>query len=82
MTQLNQVLEYLQFHGEGSDCKIAKATGLRVEDVRSHFSQLAADQTAMTCRLIKYEKEQEIEEILCRLIGFDRPYKPLRRAKT
>lgn len=72
---MNEILEYLAGHGEGADTEIARATGIPLADVRLHLSELVSRQAILACRSIRFEQGMEIEEMICRMIGFSRPIK-------
>lgn len=73
---MNEILEYLADNGEGADAEIAMKTGIPLTDVRLHLSELVAQQAVLACRSIRFEQGKEIEEMICRMIGFTRPIKP------
>jgi len=79
---MKEILEYLADHGEGADSEIAMATGIPLADVRIHLSELVSRQAVLACRSIRFEQGKEIEEIICRLIGFSRPIKRSGKAKV
>jgi hypothetical protein len=64
---MNEILQYLEMHGERLDTEIAHATGIALSNVRLHLLELAAKRTIMACRSIKFVKGNKIEEISCRL---------------
>lgn len=79
---MKEILEYLADHGEGTDAEIAMATEISLADVRLHLSELASQHLVLACRSIRFEQGREIEEIICRMIGFTRPIKPGKKTRT
>lgn len=79
---MEEILEYLADHGEGSDSEIAVATGLSLTDVRFHLSELASRNAVLACSSIRFEQGKAIEEMICRLVGYSQPIKPRKKPKT
>lgn len=79
---MKEILEYLANHGEGSDSEIAMATDIPLADVRRHLSEMVSQQTILACRSIRFKEGEEIEEIICRLIGFSHPIKREGKSKA
>lgn len=79
---MEEILEYLADHGEGSDSEIAIATGIPLTDVRFHLSELVSRQAILACSSIRFEQGQAIEEIICRMVGYSQPIKPRKKPKV
>jgi len=79
---MKEILQYLKTHGEQMDTAIAKATGITLENVRLHLTELAAKREIMSCYSTRYEKGKKIEGIRCRLTGFTPPAKPGAKPKV
>jgi hypothetical protein len=79
---MKEILEYLADFGEGSDLEIAIATELPLADVRLHLSELVAQQAILACRSIRFEQGEEVEELICRMIGYSRPIKRSSKPKA
>jgi hypothetical protein len=79
---MEEILEYLADHGEGTDSEIARATGIPLTDVRSHLSELVSRQAVLACSSIRFEQGLAIEEMICRMVGYSQPIKPRKKTKT
>ncbi len=80
---MHEILQYLTKHtGERLDSEIAKATGISLQSVRRHVTELSASGKVMTCRLTRFEDGKSIEGWLCRLSGYIPPAAPGRKPKT
>lgn len=79
---MKEILEYLADFGEGSDLEIALATEIPLAEVRRHLSELVARQAILACRSIRFEQGEEVEEMICRMIGYSRPIKRSSKPKT
>jgi DNA-binding IclR family transcriptional regulator len=77
-----EILQYLKTHGERLDTEIAEATGLSLDEVRLHLSELAAKGEVMACLSTRFEKGKKIEGISCRLAGYIPPAAPGRKSKS
>jgi DNA-binding IclR family transcriptional regulator len=60
---MNEILQYLQKHGERLDSEIAEAAGLSLSKTRLHLAELAAKGEVMVCDSIRFEKGKKIEGI-------------------
>jgi len=79
---MNEILQYLKKHGEQIDTDIAKATGISLENVRIHLTELTAKREIMSCHSIRFVKGKKVEGIRCRLTGFTPPSKPGAKPKV
>ena len=55
-----KILQMLTKQGERLDIEIAKTIGLPLNDTRAYLEEMTADGRIMSCRIIRYEGEQEI----------------------
>jgi DeoR/GlpR family transcriptional regulator of sugar metabolism len=79
---MNPILQYLEKHGERLDAEIAAATGISLSKVRLDVSELAANRQVMVCHSIKFDKGKQVENIICRLVGYIPPATPGRKSKA
>jgi hypothetical protein len=79
---MNEILQYLETHGEQLDTAIAIAMGMSLAKVHFHLSELAAKKEIMSCHSIRFEKGKKIEGIKCRLAGYIPPTAPGRKSKV
>lgn len=79
---MKEILQYLKTHGERLDKEIAVATGIPLDKVRLHLTELADKREVMACHSIRYEKGKKIEGIRCRLTGYIPPAAPGRKSKA
>ena len=79
---MNEILRYLEKHGEKLDAEIAEAAGLSLAKTRLHLTELAAKGSVMLCDSIRFEKGKKIEGIRCRVSGYIPPASPGRKSKA
>ena len=79
---MNEILQYLNKHGEKLDMEIAVATGISLTNVRLHLSELAAKREIITCHLTGFEKGKKVEGISCRIAGYIPQAAPGRKSKA
>lgn len=72
---MNEILKYLQKHGERSDKEIAEAIGISLANVHLHLAELKSKGEIMLCQSTKFVKGKGIESIICRIAGFIPPTK-------
>jgi predicted transcriptional regulator len=73
---MNEILQYLNKHGERSDKEIAQATGISLANVHLHLEELKTKNQIMVCHLTKFVKGKGVESIICRISGFTPPASP------
>lgn len=78
---MNEILQYLNKHGQKLDIDVAEATGISLTDVRFQLSELAAKGKIMTCQLTRYENKKIFKGISCRIAGYIPPVAPGRKPK-
>ncbi len=66
---MNEILQYLKMHGERLDTEIARFTGIALDNVRLHLSELATKGEIIACRSIKFEMGEKVEGLKCRLLS-------------
>lgn len=79
---MNEILQYLKKHGEQLDTEIAEATGNSLTDVHLYLSHLVARGEIVVSRSIKFEKDKQIEGIICRIVGYIPPAAQDRKPKV
>ena len=79
---MNEILKYLNTHGERLDTELAEAMGMSLASVRKQLSSLSAEGEIMTCHTIRFEKGKQIEGISCRVAGFIPKAAPGRKSKV
>ncbi|HKE42545.1 MAG TPA: Lrp/AsnC family transcriptional regulator [Casimicrobiaceae bacterium] len=78
---MNQILQYLQKHGQRLDTEIAKDTGISLATVRERVATLRASGDVITCDLTRFENGKPIQAWVCRVSGYTPPAAPGRKAK-
>jgi hypothetical protein len=76
---LDTILKYLKTHGERLDSQIAADTGISLENVCRHVTELAARGEVIMCRTTRYLDDVQIEGMLCRIAGYIPPASPGRK---
>lgn len=79
---MKEILQYLKTHGERRDVEIAAAAGISLAAVHLLLAELSAKGEVMTCHSIRFEKNQKIESIICRIAGYVPPASPGRKSKA
>jgi DNA-binding Lrp family transcriptional regulator len=79
---MDQILQYLQKHGERLDAEIAKAANLSLSKTRLYLAELAAKGEIVAYHSTRYEEGQKIEGIRCRLSGITPKPSPGRKKKA
>lgn len=77
-----EILQFLKSHGERLDAEIAKETGISLEKVSRHLSELSAKGEVIMCRTTRYTDGKKIEGMLCRVAGYIPHASPGRKAKA
>lgn len=78
---MEKILQYLKDHGERLDAEIAAETGISLETVCLHLSELAAKGEVIMCRTTRYIDGKTTEGMLCRISGFVPQASPGRKSK-
>lgn len=73
------ILQHLKKHGQQLDSEIAKAIGVELPAVHESLTALAEQGEISKCSVIKYNKGEPVEGILCRLRGYIPPPAPGRK---
>lgn len=79
---MQEILQYLKDHGERLDSEIAAGTGMSLESVCRHVTELAARGEVIMCRTTRYHDDKKVEGMLCRVAGYIPPASPGRKAKV
>lgn len=79
---MNEILKYLNSHGEKLDSEIAEAMGLSLAKVHVQLAALSAEGEIMTCHTIRFVKGKQIEGISCRISGQIPKAAPGRKSKV
>ncbi len=77
-----EILQYLKDHGERLDSEIAQETGISLESVCVHLSELSAKGEVIMCRTTRFTDGKKIEGMLCRVAGYIPHASPGRKAKA
>ena len=78
----NEILKYLNTHGERLDTEIAEDMGLSLAKVHLQMSALSADGEIMTCHTIRFVKGKQVEGISCRISGHIPKAAPGRKSRV
>lgn len=79
---MEQILQYLQKHGERLDVEIAKASNLSLSKTRAYLTELAAKGKIVAYHSTRFEEGEKIEGIRCRLSGITPKPSPGRKRKV
>jgi DNA-binding IclR family transcriptional regulator len=77
---MEEILKYLRKNGERLDKDIATATGIPLETVRIHLTELSNKGEVMTCHSTRYVKGKKIEGLKCRVTGITPQAAPGRKS--
>jgi len=73
---MNEILKYLEKHGECIDAVIAEAMGIPLATVHIHLAELKAKRQIMTCDSTRFVTGKEFNTVICRISGYVPPAKP------
>ncbi len=79
---MQEILQYLKEHGEQLDAQIVAGTGMSLEKVRTHLTDLVAKGEVIMCQTTRYTEGKPIQGMLCRVAGYIPPASPGRKPKT
>src|SRR6266705_2114940 len=79
---LQEILKYLKDRGERLDSEIATDTGISLQNVRLHVSELSARGEVILCQSIRFNNGKRSEGLLCRIAGYIPPAAPGRKSKA
>ncbi|MGA9665873.1 MAG: ArsR family transcriptional regulator [Gallionella sp.] len=78
---MDQILRYLEKHGERLDSEIAVGAGLSLSKTQLYLSELAAQGKVVAYHSTRFVEGRKIEGIRCRLSGITPKAAPGRKAK-
>jgi hypothetical protein len=73
---MTDILQFLKLNGEQMDTTIAGATHISLANARLVLTELEAKKQVMCCLYTRFEKDNRIEGLLCRIAGYVPPAKP------
>jgi hypothetical protein len=79
---MNEVLAYLQTHGDRLDEEIAEATKLSLSKTRFYLAELAAKGEVVTYHSTRFLDGQKIEGIRCMISGIAPKAAPRRKSRV
>jgi hypothetical protein len=78
---MKDILDYLKKSGESPTTEISSATGIPLNELHQHLTELQASNQIMCCNVTRFDEDKKAEVMICRLVGHGPAVKPVKKAK-